>query len=241
MNILITRPQPEAEKLAELLRKLGHFARALPLLKIENHPPTTIQTENTQLIFVSKNAVNGYVAHPTDRPCFAVGKSTAAALFAKGFAKVIYPLEREGSEALLELTELQTVKGQNFTLVGGTKSRPFITETLTARGATIQHVAVYQTHKVHFSAADFCTLQHPYDLIVVTSSHALRYLAELSAVHSPLLFKTPVTVLAGNMVRSAINLGFSTPVQLSSFKNSQIIKELCEPLRYPTSAIDFSE
>ncbi len=230
MKILITRPEPEATELSQWLQAEGVETTILPLLKI-SYTPFLLNTTH-RLIFVSKNAVAAYTGPTLTQACFAVGQSTAEALQQKGFKQVIYPANAQGSEALLQLPELQDIAGQVFTIICGNDSRNLLAETLMARGAKVHKQIVYRSDVIKLSQAELNRLKAPYDLIIVTSSHALRYLAELARTYHPAVFKIPVTVLAENMLESALHLGFDQPVVMGSFQNQQILKEYHESLRH---------
>lgn len=234
MRVLITRPEPDASLLAALCQSLGIETVQLPLLNIRfmPHDAAPIQpATGDKLIFVSKNAVEGYTYPPSENQCFAVGKSTALALQKKGFQKIIYPHPEQGAAALLALPEFKNVSGQRFIVIRGTDSLALIENKLAERGAEIIRLINYQTGFNPLTAAEITLLQTTYDFIVITSSNAMRYLAQLAAKYNPKLFNTPLSVLTENMLQSARNLGFTQPVIINSFEN----KDLYESLRYRKS------
>ncbi len=220
MKILITRPDPDASQLQELFSKDDVMILPLLEVKILNH--SSIQDLGHELIFVSKNAVAGFRAYPSEKPVYAVGKGTAEALKNKGFSNIIYPRETEGSEALLALPELQNVRNRRLTIVCGVDSRDHLEKTLLKRGAKVSHLITYQTHFRTLSANEITLLQQNYDLLIVTSNHVLRYLAKLAKQYNPQIFNMPITVLAGNMLESAIYLGFTKPLTVKSFANEHL-------------------
>ncbi len=234
MKILITRPEPEATQLATLLLQDDIEARVLPLLHIRflnQNPAHQTLTPSDALIFVSKNAVSAYPHPPIENACFAVGKSTAKLLTEKGFDCVLYPTDGEGSEALLALPELQVVKGRHFTIVCGVEGREVLEKTLIDRGALVSHLITYQTHFRPIEEKDLTLLHEHYDLIITTSTHGLGYLAKIADQHAPDLKRRPVTVLAGNMLQSALTLGFECPLLVRTFQN----QDLHEFIRHPES------
>lgn len=89
MRVLVTRPEPDAERLAEKLRALGHKIFVAPLMRIEasgETPPSGIET--AVLLFTSANGVRAAAAAGV-RPAagvYAVGSATAEAAHAAGFA-----------------------------------------------------------------------------------------------------------------------------------------------------------
>jgi uroporphyrinogen-III synthase len=67
---------------------------------------------------------------------FAIGRTTALALHTVSGADVRYPLDREISEVLLQLPELQTIAGKRALILRGNGGRELLGETLRERGAT---------------------------------------------------------------------------------------------------------
>ena len=88
MRVLVTRPEPDASKLAELLRARGDEPVLAPLMEIRlsgDEPPAGIA--DAVLLFTSANGVRAAEAHGvrSSRGVFAVGEATAAAARKAGF------------------------------------------------------------------------------------------------------------------------------------------------------------
>ena len=88
MRVLITRPEPDASALAELLRARGHAPIVAPLMTIAvlpHKPPEGI--EDAVLLFTSANGPRAARAHHVRaaRRCFAVGEATAKSAREAGF------------------------------------------------------------------------------------------------------------------------------------------------------------
>tara|TARA_R100000005_G_scaffold71393_1_gene38893 strand:+ start:10239 stop:12395 length:2157 start_codon:yes stop_codon:yes gene_type:complete len=91
MKILITRPEPDASALADILSGRGHEPRLAPMMFIENLPNRTLDTAGAQaLLITSANGARalGRLAGDKNIRCFAVGRATAEALRAEGYAHV---------------------------------------------------------------------------------------------------------------------------------------------------------
>ncbi|WP_334128550.1 uroporphyrinogen-III synthase [Sneathiella sp.] len=91
MKILITRPEPDATRLAGILSAMGHEPRLAPMMYIEHLPPREIETGGVQALLVtSANGARaiGRTAVDRDLKCFAVGRGTAEALQGEGFKSV---------------------------------------------------------------------------------------------------------------------------------------------------------
>lgn len=95
MRLLVTRPDPEGQRTAALLRGLGHEVLLMPLLRIEPILNAELGTGPwAAVLFTSANAVRAAAAHLrfselADLPVYTVGRRTRAAAAAAGFASVI--------------------------------------------------------------------------------------------------------------------------------------------------------
>ncbi|WP_438895058.1 uroporphyrinogen-III synthase, partial [Bacillus cereus group sp. BC243] len=81
---------------------------------------------------------------PTAPRYFAIGRSTALALHTVSGSDVRYPLDRETSEVLLQLPELQTLIGKRALILRGNGGRELLGETLRERGADVTFCECYQ-------------------------------------------------------------------------------------------------
>lgn len=237
MKILITRPEPAASELAEHCIQSKIDTTRLPLLEVRPLKDSLGSTDfhpAAALIFVSQNAVHTFPLSTADTLCFAVGKTTAMSLKQAGFKNIIYPKQGEGAEALLALPELTQVKNRQFEIIRGTQGRDVLEKTLSARGAIVRNRITYTSILREMTPVDLAHITRPYDLVIVTSSHVLRHLAQIGALYYPPIFTTPVTVLAGTMLESALALGFTQPVLVPSFQN----QDLYECIRYTKSNLN---
>jgi uroporphyrinogen-III synthase len=94
MRLVVTRPEPDAERKAETLRGSGHDVLVEPLLWIEYRDVGRLPLEGVQALAVtSRNALralarNEALARAKRLPLFAVGEATAAMAVALGFETV---------------------------------------------------------------------------------------------------------------------------------------------------------
>jgi len=98
MHVLVTRPQPEAETTALLLREMGLRATVAPMLRIVPIPPAREEprVDDVQaIVLTSANAARALVQRTLGihlmergRPLFAVGEATAQAARDAGFGQV---------------------------------------------------------------------------------------------------------------------------------------------------------
>lgn len=95
VRLLVTRPDPDGEQTAAGLRARGHEVLVSPLLHIEALPDADLGAGPwTGIIMTSSNAARALAQHPrcgelTRSPVFAVGRRTAAAARAAGFAEIV--------------------------------------------------------------------------------------------------------------------------------------------------------
>jgi uroporphyrinogen-III synthase len=108
MRLLVTRPEPDALRQADLLRAHGHEPVIAPLLHVEPlHNPIIPLEHVAALIVTSRNAVRTLKQHPLlaealRLPVYAVGRATAEAARQLGFAQIIEgPGTGEGLAALI--------------------------------------------------------------------------------------------------------------------------------------------
>ncbi len=94
MRVLLTRPEPDAERTAAALRILGHDVVAVSLLNVEFLPDVALGAGPWAAILVtSANAARAIALHPRYRdlcalPVFTVGERTAQAMRSAGFGDV---------------------------------------------------------------------------------------------------------------------------------------------------------
>ena len=91
MQLLITRPQAEAEALSQRLAEMGHKALIEPMLTIRTLPDAVLELDAAAaLLLTSANGVRALAGRAVDRGMLvlAVGEATAAAARAAGFTNV---------------------------------------------------------------------------------------------------------------------------------------------------------
>ena len=239
MKIWVTRPEPEGSALAAKLARQGHEVTNIPLLTIEGRSPDLwrplfLASMAENLIFVSKNAVRYFFAGAlldVKQTLWAVGPGTAQALCCHPRERgdpvlikpVVFPENAEGSEAFLALPQLRSIKGQHFTIVSGTRGRDLICKTLRARGAEVNILAVYDVQNANLSTADEAALQQNYDLIIATSTSALRLIQQWNVDPHAM-----VSVLSKNMLDLAAQCGFQSFLLLKTGSDEEILKRVGE-------------
>ena len=92
MQLVLTRPQEDSERSAAALRARGHEVLIAPLMQVETIA-ADIRTHWGAIIVTSANAATAIATHPArdaliKLPVYAVGKRSADAARAAGFADV---------------------------------------------------------------------------------------------------------------------------------------------------------
>jgi uroporphyrinogen-III synthase len=95
VRLLVTRPEPDGARTAEALRARGHEVTLAPVLRVEVEPCASLGGGPWGAVLVtSANAVRAAAAHPRKDelvriPLYAVGRRSAEAARAAGFADVV--------------------------------------------------------------------------------------------------------------------------------------------------------
>lgn len=153
MRVLVTRPQAESERTAAALRARGHEAVLAPLLRIEPVADAVIApTSAIAILMTSGNAARAAAAHPAlgairRLPVLAVGRQTAEAARAAGFADVI---SAEGDAAALAALAAQRFGSRAATLLylaGNDRARNLAAD-LAPGGIAIETVVIYRARAV---------------------------------------------------------------------------------------------
>ncbi|MFN7710015.1 MAG: uroporphyrinogen-III synthase [Holosporales bacterium] len=148
-RVLITRPQPLAERTAAALMDMGVEPVMCPLHhiafpKFEPHE----DPKPTAILLSSQNALPGLVALKLDQetPIFAVGSATAAAVRVAGFRAVHVA---EGSaQSLLELFCAVGPKKGRALYLSGQEVRLDLSTALGQRGYDVRRYVVYETQSL---------------------------------------------------------------------------------------------
>jgi uroporphyrinogen-III synthase len=143
VRLLLTRPEPDAQRTAAALRAQGHDVITAPLLRIEPAPEAQFDTGPWAAILItSANAASAVAAHARMTellalPVFAVGRRSAGAMAAAGFADVtsadgnVSELVRLVGARLRPAARLLYLAGEDRSgnLAGDLRARGFAVET----------------------------------------------------------------------------------------------------------------
>lgn len=188
-TIVITRPAGTGGALARQIRKRGGTAVLLPGLALHAVPFTEALRESWQaaqhddlLIFTSPAAVRYALALgrcATQATVIAVGRGTARALQRHGIPARI-PAARQASEGVLQLPAMQSLDGKRVALVTAPGGRGLLQEQITARGASLREVHVYQRGAPRLNRRHIEAVLHlpATACVLLSSGEAMQHLRE---------------------------------------------------------------
>ncbi len=235
LGVLVTRPAHQAQSLCEALLTQGKQPFRLPAISIE----TSAMADTTQhyldaletvdlIIIVSANVCYtlgkalqaAYTGCKRSPVVAAIGPGTAKAITTLGLPVTIIPDTDYSSEGLLAHPALQAVQAQQILLLCGEEPRTTLQDTLTARGAHVTVGYCYQRCKPKYSPEELQRTVPLCQVVVITSSTALRNLAELQ--YPPLMTLTLV-LIHPKQLSLANSLGFTGNILLAENATDEAI------------------
>jgi uroporphyrinogen-III synthase len=230
--IVLTRPLAQAGELAAAIRAQGGAAYIFPLLEISPSPDDApLRAIAARLadyhfaVFISPNAVRYALpqllsigAWPKATRTVAVGEGTARDLRAAGVEDCLYPRLRADSEALLALPELSesSVRDKKIVIFRGGDGRELLAQTLMARGAQVDFVAVYQRRCANEGWGEFLARldADEFSALTLFSSEAMRCLvARCPPARTEKLRQLPVFTPHARIVEAMRAAGFLRVIQ----------------------------
>lgn len=148
MRLLLTRPEPEAERTAARLRARGHTVVIAPLLRIESITDAEIGTGPWAAILVTSGnagpAIAAYRQFAKLRavPVFAVGRRSAEAMRAVGFTDVTSADGDVDDLALFVAERLSS--GAALLYLAGAERAGDLAGDLSARGFIVHTAVIYR-------------------------------------------------------------------------------------------------
>lgn len=157
VGVLVTRPLPQAQALAEMLSAAGAEPVVFPGVEIEPVANTQLvralqEVQQADLIvFISPNAARIGMqllaeagALPLRAQVAGVGPGTARELNARGTGEVIAPQDGNDSEALARHPAFQRIRGRKVVIFRGQGGREYLAVQLRDRGAEVVAVECYR-------------------------------------------------------------------------------------------------
>ena len=226
IGVLVTRPEHQTQRLAELIRSLGGDPLLFPAIEILAQPdfataPVMKRLAEFELaVFTSPNAARLAMPRiaqaggpPAGLRVAALGPGTAAELKKFGVREMITPEADFDSEALLEaLSELQFA-GKGVVIFRGQGGRELLGESLRRRGAKVEYVECYRRARPLRDLADLMPLwqQGRLRACLATSSEIVMNLFDMAgAAGRPWLCQTPMFVSHPRVAATAFASGVHT-------------------------------
>jgi uroporphyrinogen-III synthase len=153
VRLLLTRPEPDAERTAAALRRHGHTVVVAPLMRIEVIADAEIGAGPWAAILVtSANAAHAIAAHRAKEalesvPVFAVGDRSAQAMREVGFADV--SSGDGGVGDLARLVGARMTPGSSLLYLAGAERAGDLAAKLATRRFAVQTAVVYRAVAVH--------------------------------------------------------------------------------------------
>nr|WP_318384911.1 uroporphyrinogen-III synthase [uncultured Enterobacter sp.] len=245
MSILVTRPSPAGEELVSRLCAQGKVAWSFPLIEftpgreLASLPDMLGALSANDLVFIlSQHAVAFAQAHlrqhgarwPVAPHYFAIGRTTALALHTVSGVDVRYPSDREISEVLLQLPELQNIAGKRAIILRGNGGRELLAETLASRGATVSFCECYQRSAKFYDGAEEAMRWHSRGVttLVVTSGEMLQQLFSLIPAwyRENWLLRCRLVVVSERLAHLARDLGWQDILVADNADNDALLRAL---------------
>lgn len=236
VGVLVTRPRAQAIELVSAIEDAGGSAFCFPVLEIAALDENVVVARAAELpkpeivIFVSRNAVEYGLEYTDGGKIAAIGPATAAAVKSAGRIVDIQSASGFDSEHLLEELALQDVAGQQVRIIRGNNGRELLAEQLTARGAIVEYLAVYERRLPDISAQTLADIELRWregDIAVITvmSVQSLQNLHDLlPAWCKNQLESTPLVTPAGRVLKEALDrYPASRPTLASGPQASEIV------------------
>ncbi len=167
---------------------------------------------------------------PTSPHYFAIGRTTALALHTVSGQHIRYPLDREISEVLLQLPELQNIAGKNALILRGNGGRELLGATLAERGARVTFCECYQRSAKHYDGAEEAMRWQSRGVttLVVTSGEMLQQLWSLIPqwYREQWLLHCRVVVVSERLALQARELGWQEIQVADNADNDALLRAL---------------
>ena len=217
VGVLVTRARTQAGELVAAIEAAGGTAFCFPVLDIAAIDENIVAANAAALatpdivIFVSRNAVEYGLKYSQSGQLAAIGPSTAAAIAAAGRIVDIQPAAGYDSEHLLAEPVLRDVAGKCIRIIRGSAGRDLLAEELTARGAHVDYLSVYERKLPIVSAQTLSDLEGRWrqgDINVITSMSVQSFrnlVTLLPAWCEAQLEVTPLVTPAGRVLKEVLD------------------------------------
>jgi uroporphyrinogen-III synthase len=223
-NVLVTRPEGQAQSLCEEITRLGGRAFTFPTIAIE--PITAAPAEACDLVvFVSVNAV-AHGKHLLNRTeamrVAAIGRATAAALREAEIRVDFVPESGFTSESLLAHPDLHLQAGMRALIVRGEGGRELLKQSFEAAGLNVQLLEVYRRTRPALSdqvrdAHELLWHSEGIDVVTLTSVATLDHLFQMVTERGRVLVRQMDAVVASpRLAEAARAAGMTRDILIAS-------------------------
>lgn len=241
-RLLITRFEPHAQTLSDLLSENGIYSIAQPLLQIKPVAATEIPLGKVYdfIIAISCNAV----IHTNNNFCgiewpethyLAVGEATQRLLEKYTRQSVTVPVSTFSSEGLLALPCLQKLDNRSVLILRGVGGREYLKQHLCHRGASVDYYESYQRVAIDFPTEKMSQKwqQQGINGAIISSVELLEQLIKVTLKEQQDWLKS-ITLFAASerIINYAHDLGFYHTALLPGSANQDIIDYFTNEGRY---------
>lgn len=243
-NVLVTRPQGQAQALCAAVAAQGAAAHCLPMLQLlPLAKPAPAQRQQLldldhyqHIVFVSGNAVRYGMAWiesfwpqlPVGLAWYAVGDGTARLLTPYGI-NACTPGPEMTSEGLLALPQLRQVKGERVLIVKGEGGRQTLLKELLSRGARVDELACYRRVAPAMEPGELASrlLQWQIDLVMISSGEGLCNMLALLSQRETTKFRA-ITLLVPSLrvAEMAQAAGFERVITADNASDGAMLRAL---------------
>ena len=226
VGVLVTRPEHQAQRLAELIRSLGGEPLLFPAMEIVAQPDAATApvlerlTQFDLAIFASPNAARLAMPRiatagglPAGLRVAALGPGTAAELKKSGVREMITPEADFDSEALLDALSALRLAAKRVVIFRGQGGRELLGESLRQRGAEVEYVECYRRARPRRDLAELVPMwqQGRLRACLATSSEIVTNLFDMAGeACRPWLCQTPMFVPHPRVAATAFTFGVHT-------------------------------
>jgi len=226
IGVLVTRPEHQSQRLAELIHRLGGEPLLFPAMEIVAQPDDATAPVLKRLaqfdlaIFTSPNAARLAMQRiaqagglPAGVRVAALGPGSAAELKKSGVREMITPEADFDSEALLDALSGLPFAGKSVVIFRGQGGRELLGESLRQRGAEVEYVECYRRARPRRDLAELMPLwrQGRLRACLATSSEIVINLFDMAGeACRPWLCQTPMFVSHPRVAATAFAYGVHT-------------------------------
>ena len=235
-TVVLTRPQPDSERLSEALQNEGFQTRVMPIITIEAIPtaeqaPAPSLSDDALCIFISANAVRfglpqlgSALARDSDLTVIAVGNKTRDTLAAEGIQAQV-PV-RADSEGLLAMPALSAPDSRDVVIVKGEGGRELLASELTGRGARVTEWACYRRCWPEVDVSGLIEISAGL-IFQASSGELVSRLSELLAGGGQAdLFQSSIIVPSDRVARLATEIGWGRVIRAENASDDAFIRAL---------------